>query len=152
MKFISILFSLLTLLSACSKTDVEADKPKGKISDVPYIELRDFSPKSISQFDSVVFSIFYQDGDGDLGQAAADSFSLWITDQRFPLTQGFHIPPLSPVDSAITIQGVFQVTLRNIILENQSASEETVKFSIEMRDRAGNSSNVLETGELLVKK
>lgn len=146
------MLGLSVLLIACKKSDLENDEPSGPISEVPYIELRDFSPKTISEFDSVVFTIFYRDGDGDLGQESADSLSLWITDERFPLTQGFHIPPLSPVDTAISIQGVFDVTLRNVILESASSSEETVTFSIKMRDKAGNESNVVQSGELTVQK
>lgn len=152
MRLFFLIIVLFTIFSACKKSDLENEEPSGPISEVPYIELRDFSPKTISEFDSVVFTIFYRDGDGDLGQESADSLSLWITDERFPLTQGFHIPPLSPVDTAISIQGVFEVTLHNVIMQSSTANEETVGFSLRMRDRAGNESNVIESDELTIQK
>lgn len=143
---------LVMLFVSCKKDDNVNDKPKGPISEIPHIELKNFSPKSINQFDSVVFTIFYQDGDGDLGFQSADSLSLWITDNRFPLEQGFHIPPLSPVDTGISIQGTFQATLKNVILKEQSSTEETATFSFRMKDRSGNYSNEVESGELVIKK
>ena len=152
MRLFLLILCLSILLGACKKSDLENEEPSGPISEIPYIELRDYSPKTISEFDSVVFTIFYRDGNGDLGQESADSLSLWITDERFPLTQGFHIPPLSPVDTSISIQGVFDVTLRNVILESSTSSEETVTFSIKMRDKAGNESNVVQSGEVTVQR
>lgn len=152
MRLFFLIIVLFTIFSACKKSDLENEEPSGPISEVPYIELRDFYPKTISEFDSVVFTIFYRDGDGDLGQESADSLSLWITDERFPLTQGFHIPPLSPVDTAISIQGVFEVTLHNVIMQSSTANEEKVGFSLRMRDRAGNESNVIESDELTIQK
>ncbi|MEX2589860.1 MAG: hypothetical protein WD334_06620 [Chitinophagales bacterium] len=149
---IFVFFLILFVLQSCGKEPDDNENPKGEIPETPYIELQDFNPKSIQQFDSVVFTIFYQDGDGDLGFQSGDSLSLWITDERFPLEQGFHIPPLSPVDTAISIQGTFQVTLKNVILENQSVSEEKATFAIKIKDRVGNWSNEVESGELTIKK
>ena len=152
MRFVVFILCILLFLVACEKSNTDNQEPKGSLSQIPYIELRDYSPKTISEFDSVVFTIFYRDGDGDLGQESADSLSLWITDERFPLTQGFHIPPLTPVDTAISIQGVFDITLRNVILESSTESEEVVTFSIKMRDKAGNESNVVQSGEVTVQR
>ena len=150
MNFRALIFLILLAMMACEK-EIEDDEPKGPISNTPYIELRNISPNDINQFESVTFSIFYRDGDGDIGFDSADSISLWITDERFPLTQGFHIPPLSPVDTAISIQGTFKVDLNNVILKNPDASDETVQFTVELKDRAGNSSNIVRSEAITVK-
>lgn len=146
----SFIFLSLLFLLACEK-ESDNEEPKGPISEVPYIELRAISPNEVDQFESVTFTIFYRDGDGDLGFQSADSLSLWITDKRFPLTQGFHVPPLSPVDSAISIQGTFSVNLKNLILQDEQASSESVQFSIELKDRAGNRSNTVQSEAITVR-
>ena len=124
------------LFSSCQKDD-----GPNPISILPEIELKSVSPSSIQQFDSLVFTIHYTDGDGDLGDYDADTLSLWITDNRFPLTEKFHIPPLAPQGAVITITGDLIVTLDHVILEDQASSSETATFTIKLKDRSGNWSN-----------
>jgi len=137
-----LLFSFLIfiLISSCKKDG--STTPNPQISPIPSIELKSVSPGTIHQLsDSLVFEINYTDGDGDLGDYDADTLSLWITDNRFPLTEKFHIPPLAPQGSTISITGTLNVTLDHIILKDQSASSESATFTVKVKDRAGNWSN-----------
>ena len=146
-----LLFSLIvcTLISSCSKDG--STNPNAPISPIPSIELKSVSPQSIHQLsDSLVFEIQYTDGDGDLGDYDADTLSLWITDNRFPLTEKFHIPPLAPQGSAIAITGTLNVTLDHIILKDQTASFESATFTVKLKDRAGNWSNEVTSDSITI--
>ena len=137
-----LLFATLisVIISSCGKD--ESTDPNPPISPIPAIELKSVSPNSIHQLsDSLVFEINYTDGDGDLGDYDADTLSLWITDNRFPLTEKFHIPPLAPQGTTIAITGTLNVTLDHIILKDQSASSESATFTVRVKDRTGNWSN-----------
>ena len=135
------------LLSACNK-DEEINPP---ISEVPEIELMSVSPGTVVALeDSIVFLIHYIDGDGDLGYNEPDSMSLYITDNRIPLTESFFVPWLAPEGSKITIEGDLEVQLHNTILVDPDSDSETVTFTVWMRDRAGNLSNSVTTGPITV--
>jgi len=146
-----LFFSTVVLLffSSCGKDS--STQPNPPISKIPAIELKSISPDTIHQLaDSLLFQVNYTDGDGDLGDYDADTLSLWITDNRFPLTEKFHIPPLAPQGTTIAISGTLNVTLDHIILKDQSASSESATFTIKLKDRAGNWSNEVTSGPIIV--
>lgn len=139
---------LLILLFSCKKDDSSGNPA---ISNVPEIALKSVAPATIHNLtDSLLFVISYIDGDGDLGDYDADTLSLWITDERFPLTEKFHIIPLAPQGTSITISGELKVILDHIILKDQSAQSETASFTIKLKDRAGNWSNTVTAGPISV--
>ncbi|MFT7588559.1 MAG: hypothetical protein ACI959_000770 [Limisphaerales bacterium] len=137
------LFGLIFILLAGACTD----DPMGggpPISDIPYIELRAVNPGNVTAFeDSIVFELYYLDGDGDLGFESADSAVVYLTDTRFPLIEEFHVQPIAPEGSNIIISGIWQVVLPFTILQDPLASSELAIFSLRIRDRAGNSSNTV---------
>jgi len=117
----------------------------------PVIELRSAGPATLVALrDSVVFELAYTDGDGDIGFAEADSTVVYVTDERFPLTEGFHLPPLAPEGAQIAITGVLTVVLPRTILKDPEADSEQVVFSLRLRDRAGNWSNTVQSAALVV--
>lgn len=138
-------YSLLSLLFAVAIMSCKEETlPGDPISPVPSIELRNVSPGTVTAFsDSLVFELYYIDGDGDLGFEEADSAVVYLTDTRFPLTEQFHVQPLSPPGTEIIISGIWQVVLPYTILEDEFASSEQAVFSIQIRDRAGNFSNTV---------
>jgi len=75
---------------------------------------------------------------------------VYITDERFPLTEGFHLPPLAPDGAGVAITGVLTVVLPRTILQDPGAASEQVVFSIRLRDRAGNWSNTVQSESLTV--
>jgi hypothetical protein len=136
---------LLPSLSACKKEQIQAP------SAVPVVELRSVSPERITALqDSIVFLLAYTDGDGDLGFAEADSAVVYLTDERFPITERFHMPPLAPEGAVIPITGVLRIVLGQTILQDAASVEEPVTFSLRIRDRAGNWSNTVQTEGLKV--
>lgn len=149
LKVVLLLQIALTLfLFSCKKDD---SSPNPAISIVPEIELRSVSPGTVHNLtDSLLFVISYVDGDGDLGDYDPDTLSLWITDNRFPLTEKFHIIPLAPQGTSIVISGELKVILDHIILKDQSAVSETATFTVKLKDRAGNWSNSVTSAPVTV--
>jgi len=142
-----IILCLLILFFACKKKD---NLP---ISEVPGIELISVNKTEVKEFsDSLVFTISYRDGDGDLGTASPDSTVIELVDNRDPqnLIFGYHLSPRTPNGSELIVQGQLQLVLKNIILLNSANNNETTTFSIRIKDRAQNWSNMVETGSISI--
>ena len=76
----------------------------------PEIEIVSASPTQVDEFaEGVVLRFSYKDGDGDLGEADPDAYTLWVKDSRLNAADGYHIPPLSPPDTEVPIQGELEV-------------------------------------------
>ncbi len=139
------------LLFSCKKE--KGNDPLPVISDTPAITSVSLNATTINQFDDLVFSINYTDGDGDLGTTDADEKSIFITDKRSSsIIHEFHLQPLSPVGQNIAIQGKISVNLENVILLDQSNNSETVQFEIKIKDRSGKNSNVVTTTSVTINK
>lgn len=136
---------------SCSKDKTVS--PLIALSDTPLIKLYTVSPTSVTQFvDSIVFVITCWDKDGDIGFDNADSMALWLTDNRFPITEKYHIPPLTPDSAEIAIQTQLSVVLDHTILKDTTQTSEIATFSIKLRDRAGHWSNTVTTGNITILK
>ncbi|TVR76261.1 MAG: hypothetical protein EA412_14025 [Chitinophagaceae bacterium] len=147
------LFCFTAFLLSCGKDNDtnDTDKDIRPVSDTPYIELIDVQPTNVKAFeDSIVFTIYYLDGNGDIGTSDADVNSLFLKDSRGAFEIGYHIPPLSPKNSSITIEGHFKITLQNTILFGDGESAEKAVFEIYLVDKAGLKSNVLHSPEITV--
>jgi hypothetical protein len=141
--------SLLLFLAACKK------EPTLPITDEPAIALLSINKTSIQEFsDSLVFTISYRDGDGDLGISNADSTVIEVVDNRDPanLVFGYHLSPRAPNGAILTVQGELSVVLKNVIILNSTATSETTTFSIRIKDRAQHWSNVVETETVTISK
>lgn len=143
MRKLLILFAIVALWS-CSK-----DEP---FDDVPTLELVSIGPKSVVQFeDSVVISLAYEDGNGDLGGFPADSVNLFVVDNRIGVPFEFRIQELVPGGAEVPIQGTLNVTIQNLYITG-TGTQESVTFDIYAYDRAGNKSNVVKTPAIVVKE
>lgn len=140
--------SLLIIIS-CKKKDNTPDV-NPPLSTVPSISIISLSSNTIKALsDTLTITIRYTDGNGDIGFAEADSAVVYVSDNRFPITMGYHVPPLSPNGASVSITGVLPVVVKNIILQNGSAAEQAT-FSVKLRDRAGHWSNVVTTGSVTI--
>ncbi|TVR81670.1 MAG: hypothetical protein EA412_02570 [Chitinophagaceae bacterium] len=144
MKKILIYIVLIPLfgLFSCSKKEV--------LDEVPYIELVSVEPLEMIQFkDTLTITIRYEDGNGDLGFADADSNALYVHDQRLDKADMFYVPPLAPLDAEVHISGKLDIQIGNTFLIGNGPSEKT-RFYIKIRDRAGNMSNEIVTPEITI--
>jgi hypothetical protein len=135
----SIGFAALVILSlaACEK-----DKP---LEDTPYIEIASITPGNAQAYvDTVVITVFYRDGNGDLGENNPDVYNLFVTDNRNNVTYKYRVQQLAPTDANVAIQGNLKVELVGPPIINGGASE-SVSYSVYVTDRAGNQSNTATT-------
>lgn len=154
--YFPLLAALLAFVSCTKeKETIQEDEPNPDISEIPFIELLSVSATTVVQFqDPLIITIEYTDGDGDLGTEDPDAYSIEVVDQRNPaqLIFLYHLSPRAPIDAEVPIQGTLDVVLPNTILLNDAADSETTTFTIRLLDRAGNWSNVVETGAITVVK
>lgn len=116
----------------------------------PEITLVSASPTQVDEFtEGVVLLFSYKDGDGDLGEADPDAYTLWVKDSRLNEADGYHIPPLAPLDAEVPIQGELEVALTPLFLLG-SSGQEVMTYTFYITDRAGNKSNELVTSSITV--
>jgi hypothetical protein len=149
MRIVLYLLTVILLLGACKKKD-NAPEPNPPLSKIPSISIVNLSATSVKALsDTLTINIKYTDGDGDIGFENADSAVVYVTDNRFPITMSYHVPPLNPTGTTVSITGTLPIVVKNIILQNGSVAENAT-FSVKLRDRAGNWSNTAITSTVVV--
>ena len=144
MKKVSFILLLLTVIfSSCKK---EEDAPK-----VPEISLISITPLSLVQFEESIYIVIgYKDLDGDIGYENPDSYALQIKDNRLTNPDWYHVPPLSPIGSNVSIEGELSVKISSLFLLGNGSQEET-SFAIRIIDRAGNWSEEITTPQISIR-
>ena len=120
------------------------------VSEIPYIEFVSVNPKQVQAFeDNLIFTIFYQDGDGDLGENNPDLHNLFLKDNRNDIVYEYRIEQLAPDDANITIQGELNIELSGTGITDGS-QEQSTTFDIYVIDRAGNNSNTITSSNIII--
>ena len=120
------------------------------VSEIPYIEFVRVSPKQVQAFeDNLIFTIFYQDGNGDLGENNPDVKNLFLKDNRNDIVYEYRIEQLAPDGANITIQGELNIELSGTGITDDS-QEQSTTFDIYMIDRAGNISNTITSTNIII--
>ena len=89
---------LIFLISGCSSK--EQINITG--NPIPLIKLISISSKQVKQFkDSLVITLEYTDGDGDVGETNPDINDLEIKDQRLSKADYYFVKPLTPPNANI---------------------------------------------------
>lgn len=144
-KIICVIFFFIGVITACKK-----DKPV--VSEVPSIDSVWVSPTTFTEYkDKLTITIKYKDGNGDLGENDPAVSNLFVTDSRNNLTYKFRIKQLAPDNANIIIQGKLDIIMDNVPILNGS-TQETVIYSVYLKDRAGNTSNTITTSAVTVKQ
>lgn len=122
------------------------------VNPVPSLELISIGPQVVMEFeDSVVIRLFYKDGDGDLGGGHPDSANFFVEDNRAGIINEFRLQTLVPNNNSVPIQGEIDLRLNSLFISDSSNSQ-SVNFTIHCVDRAGNESNRVTTGELIIRR
>lgn len=123
--------------------------------DVPEIKLKEIRTSRDTPFsgDSVIVVLSFKDGDGDLGKRnSLDTIpNLFIIDKRFGIIDSlsFSIPNIPQNGSVKDVSGNININLLAKIYCNPlfpEKTKDTLEFSFQVRDRAGNFSNMISTG------
>lgn len=139
-----LLFLAFLIITGCQKEEIM------KLGNEPKIEVVNVSHDTVRQYEDVLLiRIFYQDGNGDLGFEDPQQYALFVRDIRLQSFDGFYVGPLTPPDVEVPIQGELTVEFPALFLFGNGPAEQT-RFQIKMIDRAGNESNVVETGTVTI--
>lgn len=131
-------------MAGCAK-----DEP---ISVVPEIAFVSATPQTITAYeDSLMVTISYRDGDGDLGENNTDDHNLFMEDSRNGVIYGFRVRQLAPNDANITIEGNLNIAVPNVPIIG-SGNTESFTYTIHAVDRAGNESNRVTTSVITVNR
>ncbi len=111
----------------------------------PEIEFVSISDEEVENFaNSVRVTIAYRDADGDLGSPDPDENTVRVKDARLPDYDWYHLQPLTPDLMPLSIEGTFVLELNPLFILG-NGTQETTSFTIQVRDRAGNWSNAVNT-------
>jgi hypothetical protein len=123
--------------------------------DVPEIQLKEIRKSRGTPFsgDSVIVVLSFKDGNGDLGKRnSLDTVpNLFIIDKRFGVIDSFSysIPNIPQNGSVKDVSGNIDINLLSKIYCNPlfpGITKDTLEFTFQVRDRAGNFSNMISTG------
>ncbi len=125
----------------------------------PQIEVVSFQPSVVPEFGTLVLTLRYRDGDGDLGGNPDNQPDLFLIDMRdytlFPSGYDgiirYNMPRFYEGPSPQSIQGSIEVSIPGIVRLNPNALQEVVQFRVYIIDRAGHRSNeVITPGATIV--
>jgi len=149
---LGLLSFLLIWLSGCDDSPVFPVEPKVEFIDIQPREVRHASS------DSVLVTIRFQDGDGDLGILPGDPDSvanLILLDSRYSegripeeefARNPFLIPTLTPDAKNPSIQGEITVKL-SFLVSMIRDEDDSIRYQILLRDRAGNVATPIDGDE-----
>lgn len=138
---IIIIIALLLRFTSCTDDDG---------TDAPVISNLTVTPIEAIEFvDSVIISFDYTDRNGDLGHPDPNVNQLSVKDSRLEFEDTYHVQPLAPLGEEVEIQGRLTVKLNSLFVLGNSNSEK-LQFSVQLSDRAGNTSNLLVSDTVMV--
>ncbi len=148
---------LLVILFSCTQPP---DYPPEPVIEFSHLS-RGFMSQGFGPEDSIVMTISFTDGDGDLG-STDDSLDVFVTDTRLdaaPLTYKLPFVPLQGTGNGIS--GDISITLPTTccIFPNNipppcntlaTFPQDTVVYEVYIKDRAGNESNRVLTDDIIL--
>ena len=126
-------------------------------SNIPEISYIDIQPKEPRQFrDSLLLTLRFTDGDGNLGDDDTQVKNLVLKDKRDWLTEEqatlyFNIPNLTPDTKNPAIQGTITIEIPPTAIRPGLEFEETF-FDVYVLDRSDNESNTVSTEPIKIVK
>lgn len=144
---ISILLGIILSFSACKPVVDEYLI----VPNEPSLKILSITPTQIGEFSPVVIKMEVTDGDGDIGTEDPDEKTLSIKDSRLPEADMYHVQPLSPPNTTVSIKAPLTFEINNVFILGNGNSEQ-VYFTIKIKDKAGNWSKEVQTATLTVTK
>lgn len=139
----------------------------------PQISFLSISKTTAVQLDSLRVEFSFTDGDGDLGfepyspsdcDLCSDSclteetLSIFVFDNRSECLTPFNVPSIPPKGSSDAISGKINMVIYPVCcivngfacIPSSEQPTDTVIFSIQLKDRAGNLSNIIDLPPVIV--
>lgn len=148
---------LLAGLLSCVKAPHFDVVPK-----IDFVSLsKDTMRQGLNQQDSIIVTFHFEDGDGDIGRMTdSNENNVFVYDTRTgQLDNSFGIPFVPPQGSSNGIEGEVHIKLYSTCciypvgdpcVPSTEYPTDHVSYEIHITDRAGNSSNVITTPDILL--
>jgi hypothetical protein len=162
---ILLLASGIAVFTGCRKIPKFSETPNIQYKNIRKVTF--FNADQLIDADSIIVGIHFEDGNGDIGfpedqrsEANTDYFvdvyrqtngvfAIVVFDDS--LTFNSNLPLLAPVSASGPLEGdIFHAMTFNY--SSTQASDDTLKFVIKLKDRAGNFSNSVETDPIIIRK
>ncbi|MDQ3051787.1 MAG: hypothetical protein M3Q95_12930 [Bacteroidota bacterium] len=143
----------LFLLNSCTDEDTYPVTPE-----INFKSLEIF--QNSSQQDSVILTFSFTDGDGDIGSITTDSLSRDVFIKFYELRNGvfipfddpfgafnYRIPYLEPRGNNKSLKGDIRINVDYNVLQ----PNDTVKYELYLKDRAGHQSNTVVTSTIVTR-
>lgn len=143
MKKIMLLLLIASLFTTCKKAEVENSFS---------ISLIEMSPLEIIEFEeNINVRISYSHAKGFIGFSDPDYLSLEVKDSRLSNADYYHLIPLNPPQSEVSITGEIDIEVDAPFIFG-NGNTETLTFTIRIQDKDKNWSNKITTGLITVNK
>ena len=143
MKKIVSLLLIVSLFTTCKKAEVENEFS---------ISLIEMSPSEIIEFEeNINVKISYSHAKGFIGFSDPDYLSLEVKDSRLSNADYYHLIPLNPPQSEVSITGEIDIEIDAPFIFG-NGNTETLTFTIRIQDKDKNWSNKITTGLITVNK
>ena len=143
MKKIASLLLIVSLFTTCKKAEVENSFS---------ISLIEMSPSEIIEFEeNINVRISYSHAKGFIGFSDPDYLSLEVKDSRLANADYYHLIPLNPPQSEVSITGEIDIEVDAPFIFG-NGNTETLTFTIRIQDKDKNWSNKITTGLITVNK
>ncbi|MBC7486453.1 MAG: hypothetical protein H7282_06855 [Cytophagaceae bacterium] len=159
----------IAVFTGCRKIPKFSETPNITFQDVRKVTFYNAEQSGVDSVfaDSVIINIHFEDGNGDLGfpedQRSEDNLDYFVDVSRqangvfnpvtFPagFTYNGHIPLLAPVSTPGPLEGhIFYTMVFNYFVDQ--AADDTLKFTVKLKDRKGNYSNSVESDPVIIRK
>ena len=134
-------------LIAASQFGCSPEEPDPVSPTLTWISINATAFESASE--NAIITLGYQDHQGDLGWSDPDRHALEVLDERLDAPDTYHIPPLTPDEMELDINGIFEVTIPPLFLLGNGGDEQT-RLTFRITDRAGNVSNTVQSPVILI--
>lgn len=148
-KYVLIYIAFLSF--SCKTKTCDSNVPEISFKNFDKSVIEECSPASQGTCDSLIMYITFTDCDADIGFPKGDKNNdLFVTDSRTDSVTVFKIPYVNPEKGIKELTGEIRVRIPTMTCRPIGLSFDTVAYTIQIMDRAGNMSNKIITPDILI--
>ncbi len=137
------------LAGFCVACDTSAVLP---VAGPPVIWVDSLSPTDVQKFgEPIMMVLYYRDDNGDVGDSDPDEHSLHIRDSRLAEPDTWHVQPVTLPGDEVPVEGTLKIDLGPVFLLG-NGNEEQFFYTIQLKDRAGNWSEPVQSPTITVRQ
>ena len=161
LRFTPWVFVLAIIVAACVQPPDYPNEPSISYYSVNQLQIAQGNGNAAP--DTLAVQFEFEDGDGDLG-FEGDSIDVYLADSRDGFVTNFKLPVIPDQGTGNGISGIVTLRIPNTPFNicciypdgstacqpNNNFPTDTFSYSIQMRDRAANSSNKIQTETITI--